>query len=86
MIIKTGSQGKMWQIRMQRKKYIYIKGKIVIKKWKHWDGLGIFGWGGNEDDLSPVAERHNGKEEEDASHPHHQDDHHDHRVAVALFY
>ncbi len=55
---------------------------MVTLKWE----LGIFGWGGNEDDLSPVAERHNGKEEEDASHPHHQDDHHDHRVAVALFY
>ena len=48
------------------------------------------GWGGGrkqvESGSSPVAQRHNGKEEEDAANPDHQDDHHDHRVAVALFY
>jgi hypothetical protein len=69
----------------EKKMYNYITRKIVIKKGDTEMGWGFLGEGA-KDDLSPVAERHNGKEEEDASHPHHQNDHHDHRVAVALFY
>ncbi len=42
MIIKTGSQGKMWQLRMKKRKkmYNYITRKIVIK-----NGDTEMGWG-----------------------------------------
>ena len=35
--------------------------------------------------MRPVAERHDCKKHEDAADPDNEDDHHDHRVAVALF-
>ena len=36
--------------------------------------------------MKPVAERHDCKKHEDAADADNEDDHHDHRVAVALFY
>ena len=35
--------------------------------------------------MKPVAERHDCKKHEDAADADNEDDHHDHRVAVALF-